>query len=92
MTEVTTNTTDTTDCNDRPVAVGAIGNGAGQGVGSGADYRNTFFVPTQHPIARVIGNYAATRSVVSNMHTMGRSLWSVVTSVIPQISYCIAYS
>ena len=35
MTEVTTDTTDTTDRNDQPVAVGGIGNGAGQEVGTG---------------------------------------------------------
>ena len=78
MTEVTTDTTDTIDRNDRPVAVGCIGNGAGKRVESGEgacpspDYRNKLFVPTQHPIARVIGNYAAARSVVSNMRTTGR--------------------
>jgi len=33
ITEVTTDT----DRNDRPVAVGGIGNGAGQGVGSGRE-------------------------------------------------------
>jgi len=84
MTEITT---DTTDRNDRHVAVGGISNGAGQGVGSPQIIVINFFLPTQHPIARVIGNYAAARSVVSNTCTTGRSLQSVVsvvTSVIPK--------
>ena len=49
-TEVTTETSDTSDHNDRPVAVGGIGKYARQrsGVwGGGADYRNKLFCP--HP-------------------------------------------
>ena len=60
LTEVTT---DTTDRNDRPVAVGGIGNlvfpwlwcwsggwSLGRGLAPSPDYRNKLFVPTQHPI------------------------------------------
>jgi len=46
------------------------------------DYRNKLFCPHPTlPIARVIGNYAAAWSVVSNTHTTGHSLWSVVLVV-----------